>query len=195
MTNEFPPINPPFKRKPKQMEGPEDFDLAVRSEFPVVFDMPEMMPQIMPSKSTQFKHIRYEDAEKKSNTKALGSADKKDGRLIQKRKRTADELKSEADRKMKEMLSVDLKEREKTFKWRKQPFQQKQTRRDNLTLQHYRHIEEKDDRIIKYFSRFNTKSTVITYESDQEYYDAKLDQLPSSTSWTKEETDCLMYLC
>ena len=36
---------------------------------------------------------------------------------------------------------------------------------------------------------------MVTYTSSNEYYAAKIDQLPSSTSWTKEETDCLMYLC
>lgn len=39
------------------------------------------------------------------------------------------------------------------------------------------------------------KTEVVKYESSREYYDAKIDKLPSSTSWTKEETDCLMYLC
>ena len=45
------------------------------------------------------------------------------------------------------------------------------------------------------FSKMNTKTEVIYYSSNLEYYKAKLDKLPSSSSWSKEETDCLMYLC
>lgn len=116
-----------------------------------------------------------------------------EGRLTLKRKRTHEELKKEAEKKWQELTSK-VEDRTKKFKWQKRPFLQ-QTRRDRLALSHYRHAGEPADRINKYFSRFNTKSRVITYASDQEYHDAKLDQLPSSTSWSKEETDCLMYLC
>lgn len=45
------------------------------------------------------------------------------------------------------------------------------------------------------FARFNTKSEVVTYTSSREYADAKLDQLASSSSWSKEETDVLLSLC
>ena len=36
---------------------------------------------------------------------------------------------------------------------------------------------------------------MIRYTSTREYYDAKLDQLPSANVWSKEETDLLMCLC
>ena len=54
------------------------------------------------------------------------------------------------------------------------------------SLQQMRHKE---------FSKLNTKTEVIRPLSDEEYKKAGLDNLPSSTSWTKEETECLMNLC
>ena len=45
------------------------------------------------------------------------------------------------------------------------------------------------------FARFNTKSKVVKYTSSREYNNAKLDQLASSSSWSKEETDVLLSLC
>ena len=62
---EYPPINPPFKRKPVEPESPEDFDQQLNGDFPKVFEMPEMTPQIMPSRSTHFKHVKFEVFEKK----------------------------------------------------------------------------------------------------------------------------------
>jgi len=39
------------------------------------------------------------------------------------------------------------------------------------------------------------KTPVVRYKSIHEYRKAGLHKLPSSSSWTKEETDCLMDLC
>jgi hypothetical protein len=51
----------------------------------------------------------------------------------------------------------------------------------------------KDERA-SLFDKFNTRTDVINYKPG-EYEAAGLDKLPSSSSWTKEETDCLMELC
>jgi len=48
---------------------------------------------------------------------------------------------------------------------------------------------------IEEFARFNVKTPVVRYRSIHEYKRAELHKLPSSSSWTKEETDCLMDLC
>ena len=48
---------------------------------------------------------------------------------------------------------------------------------------------------IDQFARFNVKTPVVRYRSAREYVAAGLHKLPSSSSWTKEETDCLMDLC
>jgi hypothetical protein len=45
------------------------------------------------------------------------------------------------------------------------------------------------------FSKFNCKSEVVRYYNDREYYIAGIDMLPSSSHWTKMETDTLMDLC
>lgn len=45
------------------------------------------------------------------------------------------------------------------------------------------------------FQNFNCKSEVIRYLNIYEYHYAGIDSLHSSSSWTKEETDCLMDLC
>ena len=44
------------------------------------------------------------------------------------------------------------------------------------------------------FDKFNCRTEVINY-GPGEYESAGLDKLPSSSSWTKEETDVLMDLC
>ena len=100
----------------------------------------------------------------------------------------------EAMEKLKLINTKKFEDQEKDFKWRKESFNQN-ARSDKLALSHYRHRSEQVDRINKYFARFNTKANVVAYTSSNEYYAAKIDQLPSSTCWTKEETDCLMYLC
>lgn len=45
------------------------------------------------------------------------------------------------------------------------------------------------------FEKFNCRTDVVRYGSVSEYRQAGIDNLPSSSSWTKEETDCLMELC
>jgi len=146
----------------------------------------------LPSRTTQFQHTKFE----KRYQAGAAPADQKGQKAapVQRKRRTAEEVRREARAKLSEMQSKPMTERAKEFKWRKRPFQQ-QTRKDKLSLTHYRHAREDIDRINKHFSKFNTRTNVITYESSREYVDAKLDQLPSSTSWSKEETDCLMYLC
>ncbi len=83
-----------------------------------------------------------------------------------------------------------MEERLKNSKWQKKSFDHP-ARVDKLLLNHWNKGMDRSE----IFSKMNTKTEVIYYTSNLEYYKAKLDKLPSSSSWTKEETDCLMYLC
>ena len=61
------------------------------------------------------------------------------------------------------------------------------------------HWKQKEDQPgpdrIEQFAKLNYKTPVVKYVDHVEYLAAGLDKLPSSTSWTKLETDCLIDLC
>jgi DNA methyltransferase 1-associated protein 1 len=66
-----------------------------------------------------------------------------------------------------------------------------------LSLKHWvggpKDSDQPDERVTL-FDKLNCRTDVITYRVG-EYENAGLDKLPSSSSWSKEETDTLMELC
>ena len=77
---------------------------------------------------------------------------------------------------------------EKKFKWQKKPFCARGNQMSHWT-KNSTHVD------VNQFDRFDCKTEVIRYNSLQEYKSAGLDKRPSSSCWTKDETDCLMDLC
>jgi len=84
-------------------------------------------------------------------------------------------------------------------------------RKDKLILNHWSKVKSRredkgsdqesaetevdaDDSRAKLFAKFNSKTDIIRY-TPEEYERAGIPKLTSSSSWTKEETDCLMDLC
>jgi hypothetical protein len=63
---------------------------------------------------------------------------------------------------------------------------------DDLSLNHW--LKGSEDRN-ELFSKFNTRTPVVRYNSLREYNAAGISSLSSSTSWSKFETDCLFDLC
>ena len=94
---------------------------------------------------------------------------------VKKTSKTAEEIKLEGEKKLSQMSQP------RQWKWKKNVFNQH-------GLKHWGSAENT-------FERFNCRTEVIRYSSLAEYKQAGIENLPSSSSWTKEETDCLMELC
>lgn len=131
-------------------------------------------PQIVPSKFAECRSLKDTIAK------------------IGRKKKTAEEIMREAEER-KQKMNDPLKERMKKWKWNKGGFQNP-SRLDELKLTHWKKDTEKKDRI-ELFAKFNYRTPVVTYKDNNEYFAAGLDKLPSSSSWTKLETDVLMELC
>lgn len=113
-------------------------------------------------------------------------------------RRTAEEIKLDGER-LKSELYCDDRSSKNKFKWQRRSFR-RLTRGEGqkaLSLQHWvrgKTENNKSDERAALFDKLNCRTDVISYRVG-EYESAGLDKLPSSSSWSKEETDTLMELC
>jgi len=107
--------------------------------------------------------------------------------------KSKEQIAEEGNEKKRILLSEDGAPNAKRFKWSRSAFRCS-ARGDELPLRHWKRESDRLDRS-EHFSKFNCKTPLVKYKNHEEYYSAGLDKLPSSSSWSKIETDCLMELC
>lgn len=193
----FKQIDPPYKRP----ESPSYEPLPKESCLPEFLSRPDMAPQIVPSAFAGCESIQQVMAKIREGNKALFKKESgtqqpaKPGEPA-KFKRTPEEIEAEGEKKNK-ILNQDPKDRQ--YKWQKRTFR-RMARGDGdqgLKLSHWAKESAKRgeaDERAALFDKFNCRTEVINY-GPGEYESAGLDKLPSSSSWSKEETDVLMDLC